>query len=60
MTARLNLFSNPTTTTAKAAGYFAMASKTILEDSALPAAIQKLVALRAPDQRLRLCHRRVE
>lgn len=47
MTARLNLFSNPTTTTAKAAGYFGKASKTILEESALPATTQKLVVLRA-------------
>ncbi|KOV96195.1 carboxymuconolactone decarboxylase family protein [Streptomyces sp. NRRL B-3648] len=47
MTARLNLFGNPTTTTAKAAGHFGMASKAILEESTLPATTQKLVVLRA-------------
>ncbi|MFJ4321270.1 carboxymuconolactone decarboxylase family protein [Streptomyces lavendulae] len=47
MTARLNLFSNPPTTTAKAAGYFGKASKTIREESTLPTATQKLVVLRA-------------
>lgn len=47
MTVRLNLFGNPTATTAKAAGHFGRASKTILEESTLPAATQKLVLLRA-------------
>jgi AhpD family alkylhydroperoxidase len=47
MTARLNLFSNPAATAAKAARHFGSASKTILEESALPAATQKLVLLRA-------------
>ena len=47
MTPRLNLFSNPTTTTAKAAGYFGKASKRIPEESALSDATQKLVVLRA-------------
>jgi AhpD family alkylhydroperoxidase len=47
MTARLNLFANPTSTAAKAAGHFGTASKTILQDSRLPAATQKLVLLRA-------------
>lgn len=45
MTARLDLFGTPTT--AKAAGHFGTASKTILQDSTLPAATQKLVLLRA-------------
>jgi AhpD family alkylhydroperoxidase len=47
MTARLNLFSDPTATAAKAAAHFGAASKTILQDSTLPAATQKLVLLRA-------------
>ncbi|MGW1996445.1 carboxymuconolactone decarboxylase family protein [Embleya sp. NPDC001921] len=47
MTARLSLFSNPTTTAAKAAGHFGLASKTILQESTLPAVTQKLVVLRA-------------
>ncbi|WP_433236356.1 carboxymuconolactone decarboxylase family protein [Actinomadura nitritigenes] len=47
MTVRLNLFGNPTATAAKAAGHFGTASKTILQESALPAATQKLVLLRA-------------
>jgi AhpD family alkylhydroperoxidase len=44
MTARLNLLGNPTA--AKAAGHFGTASKTILQESTLPAATQKLVLLR--------------
>jgi AhpD family alkylhydroperoxidase len=47
MTARLNLFGDPTATAAKAAGHFGLASKTILAESTLPAATQKLVLLRA-------------
>ena len=47
MTARLNLFGDPTATAAKAAGHFGTASKTILQESTLPAATQKLVLLRA-------------
>ena len=47
MAARLNLFGNPTATAAKAAGHFGLASKTILQESTLPAATQKLVLLRA-------------
>ncbi|MEV5878315.1 carboxymuconolactone decarboxylase family protein [Streptomyces sp. NPDC052101] len=47
MAARVNLFSNPTSTAARAAGHFGLASKTILQDSTLPAATQKLVLLRA-------------
>ncbi|SNR54700.1 carboxymuconolactone decarboxylase family protein [Actinomadura mexicana] len=47
MTARLNLFSNPTATAAKAARHFGAASRTILEESTLPTATQKLVLLRA-------------
>ncbi|GAA2027526.1 carboxymuconolactone decarboxylase family protein [Catenulispora yoronensis] len=47
MTARLNLFGNPDGTAAKAAGHFGTASKTILQESRLPAATQKLVLLRA-------------
>ena len=47
MNARLNLFGNPTATAAKAAGHFGLASKTILQESTLPAATQKLVLLRA-------------
>ncbi|MGI5328621.1 carboxymuconolactone decarboxylase family protein [Actinomadura nitritigenes] len=47
MTVRLNLFGNPTATAAKAAGHFGAASKTILQESTLPAATQKLVVLRA-------------
>jgi AhpD family alkylhydroperoxidase len=47
MTARLNLLGNPTSTTAKAAAHFGAASKTILQESSLPAATQKLVLLRA-------------
>ncbi|MEV5703987.1 carboxymuconolactone decarboxylase family protein [Actinoallomurus sp. NPDC052274] len=47
MTARLNLFGNPTATAAKAAQHFGSASKTILQESTLPAATQKLVLLRA-------------
>jgi AhpD family alkylhydroperoxidase len=47
MTARLNLFGNPTATAAKAAGHFGTASKTILAESTLSAATQKLVLLRA-------------
>lgn len=46
MTARLSLFQNPDGTAARAAGHFAAASKTILADSSLPAATQKLVLLR--------------
>ncbi|WP_242902224.1 carboxymuconolactone decarboxylase family protein [Actinomadura terrae] len=47
MTVRLALFSNPTATAAKAAGHFGAASKTILQESTLPAAVQRLVVLRA-------------
>jgi AhpD family alkylhydroperoxidase len=47
MTARLSLFGNPDATAAKAAAQFGAASKTILTESALPAATQKLVLLRA-------------
>ncbi|WP_034277474.1 carboxymuconolactone decarboxylase family protein [Actinospica robiniae] len=47
MTARLNLFGNPNSTAAKAAGHFGAASKTILQESRLPATTQKLVLLRA-------------
>ncbi|MGK5741420.1 carboxymuconolactone decarboxylase family protein [Micromonospora sp. URMC 103] len=47
MTARLSLFSNPDAPAAKAAAHFGTASKTILQDSTLPAATQKLVLLRA-------------
>ncbi|WBO69555.1 carboxymuconolactone decarboxylase family protein [Streptomyces camelliae] len=47
MTARLSLFGNPDATAAKAATQFGAASKTILQESALPAATQKLVLLRA-------------
>ena len=46
MTARLSLFANPDGTAAKAAGHFGTASKTILAESSLPAATQKLVLLR--------------
>ncbi|MEU9322068.1 carboxymuconolactone decarboxylase family protein [Streptomyces sp. NPDC048295] len=45
MTARLSLFGTPTS--AKAAAQFGTASKTILQESSLPAATQKLVLLRA-------------
>lgn len=47
MTARLSLFQNPDGAAAKAVGHFATASKTILTQSSLPAATQKLVLLRA-------------
>jgi AhpD family alkylhydroperoxidase len=47
MTARLSLFGNPDATAAKAAAQFGAAGKTILTESALPAATQKLVLLRA-------------
>ncbi|GAA4604918.1 carboxymuconolactone decarboxylase family protein [Actinoallomurus liliacearum] len=47
MTARLNLFGNPAATAAKAAQHFGLASKTILQESTLPAATQRLVVLRA-------------
>lgn len=47
MTAHLSLFGNPTSTTAKAAGHFGAASRTILQELRLPAATQKLVLLRA-------------
>ncbi|MFI6582710.1 carboxymuconolactone decarboxylase family protein [Embleya sp. NPDC050493] len=47
MTARLNLFGNPTATAAKAAAHFGAASRTILQDSSLPAATRQLVLLRA-------------
>jgi AhpD family alkylhydroperoxidase len=47
MTARLSLFGNADATAAKAAAQFGAASKTILIESALPAATQKLVLLRA-------------
>ena len=47
MNARLNLPGNPTATAAKAAGHFGTASKTILQESTLPAATQQLVLLRA-------------
>ncbi|MFD0258452.1 carboxymuconolactone decarboxylase family protein [Kitasatospora indigofera] len=46
MTARLSLFGNPTGTAAKAAAHFGTASKTILSESGLPAATQRLVLLR--------------
>ncbi|MFB4318377.1 carboxymuconolactone decarboxylase family protein [Actinomadura sp. 21ATH] len=46
MTARLSLFANPDGTAAKAAGHFGTVSKTILAESSLPAATQKLVLLR--------------
>lgn len=45
MAPRLNLFEQPIT--AKAAGQFGLASKTLLEESTLPPATQKLVLLRA-------------
>jgi AhpD family alkylhydroperoxidase len=47
MTARLNLLGNPDATAAKAAVHFGTASKTILQESRLPGATQKLVLLRA-------------
>ncbi|WP_037582480.1 carboxymuconolactone decarboxylase family protein [Phaeacidiphilus oryzae] len=47
MTARLNLLGDPDTTAAKAAARFGAASRTILQESTLPAATQKLVLLRA-------------
>ncbi|MCC9311793.1 carboxymuconolactone decarboxylase family protein [Kitasatospora sp. RB6PN24] len=47
MTARLSLFGNPDAPAAKAAGHFGTASKTILQESTLPAVVQKLVLLRA-------------
>jgi AhpD family alkylhydroperoxidase len=47
MNARLNLFGNPTATATKAAGHFGQASKTILQESTLPATTQKLILLRA-------------
>ncbi len=47
MTARLSLFGNPEATAAKAATQFGAASKTILAESGLPTATQKLVMLRA-------------
>ncbi|MEU4825321.1 carboxymuconolactone decarboxylase family protein [Actinomadura citrea] len=47
MTARLNLFGDPTATAAKAAKHFGTASQTILAESTVPAATQKLVVLRA-------------
>ncbi|MFJ6574238.1 carboxymuconolactone decarboxylase family protein [Streptomyces sp. NPDC091292] len=47
MTARLSLLGNPNATAAKAAAHFGTASKTILQESSLPAATQKLVLLRA-------------
>lgn len=47
MTARLNLFGDPTTTAAKAAKHFGAASQTILQESTLPPETQKLVVLRA-------------
>lgn len=47
MTARLNLFANPNSTAAKAAGHFGAASKTILQESGLPGTTQRLVLLRA-------------
>ncbi|WP_129842135.1 carboxymuconolactone decarboxylase family protein [Streptomyces sp. RFCAC02] len=47
MTARPALFSNPTSTAAKAAKHFGAASGTILQESTLPAATQRLVVLRA-------------
>ena len=46
MTARLSLFGNPDATATKAVGHFGAASKTILQESALPAVTQKLVMLR--------------
>ncbi|MEU9833779.1 carboxymuconolactone decarboxylase family protein [Streptosporangium sp. NPDC048047] len=46
MTARLNLFGDPAATAAKAAGHFGAASRTILQESSLPAVTQKLVLLR--------------
>ncbi|MFC8455003.1 carboxymuconolactone decarboxylase family protein [Kitasatospora sp. NPDC057223] len=47
MTARLNLFGNPDATAAKALTRFGAASRTILTESALPAATRQLVLLRA-------------
>ncbi|MFF4490539.1 carboxymuconolactone decarboxylase family protein [Streptomyces sp. NPDC001544] len=47
MTARLSLLGNPDATAAKAAGHFGTASRTILQESSLPAVTQKLVLLRA-------------
>ncbi|MGW4795959.1 carboxymuconolactone decarboxylase family protein [Nonomuraea sp. NPDC004297] len=47
MTARLNLFSDPTAVAAKAAKHFGAASQTMLTESTLPAPIKKLVVLRA-------------
>ncbi|MCK7624454.1 carboxymuconolactone decarboxylase family protein [Streptomyces sp. RS10V-4] len=47
MTVRVNLFGNPTATAAKAAAHFGAASKTVLTESSLPAATQRLVLLRA-------------
>ena len=47
MTARLSLSGNPTATAAKAAAHFGTASRTVLQESSLPAATQKLVLLRA-------------
>ncbi|MEU3603456.1 carboxymuconolactone decarboxylase family protein [Streptomyces sp. NPDC006798] len=46
MTARLNLLDNPDAPAAKAAGHFGTASRTILQNSTLPAALRKLVLLR--------------
>ncbi|WP_329120249.1 carboxymuconolactone decarboxylase family protein [Streptomyces sp. NBC_01465] len=47
MTARLNLLGDPATTAARAAKHFGAASQTILKESAVPAATQRLVLLRA-------------
>ncbi|MGW1163740.1 carboxymuconolactone decarboxylase family protein [Streptomyces sp. NPDC002513] len=47
MTGRLSLLGNPAATAAKAAAHFGTASKTILQESGLPAVTQKLVLLRA-------------
>jgi AhpD family alkylhydroperoxidase len=46
MTARLNLFSDPTATAAKAATHFGSASRTVLTESTLPPSTQQLVLLR--------------
>ncbi|MBW8487310.1 carboxymuconolactone decarboxylase family protein [Actinomadura parmotrematis] len=46
MPARANLFDTPSGTAARAAGHFGAASRTILDDSTLPAAVQRLVLLR--------------
>ncbi|AEW98207.1 carboxymuconolactone decarboxylase family protein [Streptantibioticus cattleyicolor] len=47
MTVRLSLLGNPDAPAAKAADHFGAASRTILQDSTLPAALQKLVLLGA-------------